>query len=488
MAQVRSGAERPEVAARPETPSIAVLPFANLSPEPDQEYFCDGMTEEIITALSKIRGLRVISRNSAVMLKGTRKTMREIGELLHVGHVIEGSVRKSGNNLRITAQLIDAGTDAHIWAERYAGTLDDIFDIQEKVALAITDALRIRLNPNEQKSLTDRRCSDARVLECYHRARHETLFATKASLERAIRLLQQGLDTLGEHALLYMGLAHAHWYGVEFFLEPYEEGLQSATEFTRRLQELDPRYAPAILAKLERFTGSQVRSIRHFEDAVVANPGDVDSLWYLTHSYSFHMGKPDAGSAAGKHLLNIDPLTVANLFSCAFPHWADGNFAQALAIFDDMRRREPGLRLANFMRMQMFTLLGRMKDASDVAEEIMAENPEDALAQLAIVLKHALHGDRDRLLAFLTGEFETHLWNDPEVPEWVAGWLALVGEREKALDWLEHWIDRGSINYPMLAHSDPLLEPLRGEPRFQRLLDRIHPEWERFVPRFQAPD
>jgi serine/threonine-protein kinase len=129
----RSSAGKLDTGAKPETPSIAVLPFANLSPDPDQEYFCDGMTEEIITALSKIRGLRVISRNSAMTLKGTRKTTREIGELLNVGTVLEGSVRKSGNNLRITAQLIDAATDAHLWAERYAGTLDDVFDIQEKV-------------------------------------------------------------------------------------------------------------------------------------------------------------------------------------------------------------------------------------------------------------------------------------------------------------------------------------------------------------------
>ena len=145
-----------EAGGRRERPSIAVLPFANLSPDPDQEWFCDGLTEEIITAVSKARGLRVISRNSVMTLKGARKTTREIGALLDVGHVLEGSVRKAGQSLRITAQLIDVTTDGHLWAERYGGTLDDVFDIQEKVARAIAEALQVRLSPEEDRRIGER--------------------------------------------------------------------------------------------------------------------------------------------------------------------------------------------------------------------------------------------------------------------------------------------------------------------------------------------
>jgi serine/threonine protein kinase/tetratricopeptide (TPR) repeat protein len=472
--------------ARPATPSIAVLSFANLSSDSEQEYFCDGMTEEIITALSKIRGLRVISRNSSMTLKGTRKTMREIGELLNVEQVLEGSVRKAGNNLRITAQLIDAATDAHLWAERYVGTLDDVFDIQEKVALSIADALRLELSPAEQQQLTDRQVSDARVLDCYHRARHELLFFTRDSYEKAKRLLQQGLETLGEHPLLYLGLALAHFFALEAFLEPHDKGLEVATEYTRRVQELDPRYAPVILAKLERFAGSQAKAIRHLEEVVAANPGEVDALWYLSHSYSFHAGKSAAGLAVAERLISIDPLTVANLLGFAVSHWADADFAQALAVLDEMHRREPALRFTTIMRMNVLARLGRIGDACRVAEETVAENAEDAIAQLVTAFKHALLGEREALLALITGKFEASSWHDPECPEWFAGWFALVNEHDRALDWLEHWVDRGNINYPMLAHGDPLLQSLRGEPRFQRLLDRVRPEWERFVPRFQV--
>lgn len=151
-----------------------------------------------------------------------------------------------------------------------------------------------------------------------------------------------------------------------------------------------------------------------------------------------------------------------------------------------MRRREPGLRMNTIMRMEMLARLGRISEACRVADETVAENAEDVWAQVAIMLKHALRGEREALLTMLAGEWGNVGWNDPEAPQWAAGWLALVNERDRALDWIERWVDRGSINYPLLAQGDPLLAPLRGEPRFQRLLDRVRPEWERFVPRFQS--
>ncbi len=468
----------------PETPSVAVLPFANLSSDAEQEYFCDGMTEEIITALSKIRGLRVISRNSAMTLKGTRKTTREIGQLLNVGRVLEGSVRKAGNNLRITAQLIDTATDAHLWAERYAGTLDDIFDIQERAARSIAEALQLKFSPDESRKVIERPVADMLAQECYRRARHEMLFATRESFDKALRLIQQGVQTIGEHPVLHMGMAQMHWLAVEWGLEPRVELLRTAVEYTRRVEAADPRYAPALLAKLERFTGSHVQAIRHFEDAVEADPGDGDSLWFLSHCYSFHAGRPANGLAVATRLLAIDPLTVMNLLSLAIAHWANADFAGALAVFDDMHRREPALRMSSLFQMHMLARLGRTEEACATAAAAVAENSEDGFAHLMMAFKHALTGRRDRLVEIIETYIRPTFWDDAEAPEWTAGWLALVGEKERAFDWLKHWVDRGGINYPMMAQGDPLLESLRGEPQFQRLLDRIRPEWEHFVPRF----
>ena len=253
------------------------------------------MTEEIITALSKIRGLRVISRNSAMTLKGTRKTTREIGQLLNVRHVLEGSVRKAGNNLRITAQLIDAATDGHLWAERYAGTLDDVFDIQEKVARAITDALQVKLSPVEQQrpdGAAGFRSAGARVLP--PGAARDAL-RTRESLEEG----RTASSTRPRHArrapASLRGAGAGPLLGPRIHLEPREEALGQAAEYTRRVEAWTARTPMRSLPSTRRFTGSQVQAIRHFEDAVAANPGDVDSLWYLAWSYSFHAGKPAAG-------------------------------------------------------------------------------------------------------------------------------------------------------------------------------------------------
>lgn len=136
----------------------------------------------------------------------------------------------------------------------------------------------------------------------------------------------------------------------------------------------------------------------------------------------------------------------------------------------------------------MLAILGRVADACSVAKETIAEDAQNIFPKMAAALKHALLGERTALLSLITGDFEYFCWNDPECPVFVAGWFALVDERDRAIEWLERWLDRGSINYPWLAHGDPWLQPLRTEPRFQRLLDRIRPEWERFVPRFRPPD
>ena len=195
--------------------SLVVLPFANLSSDPEQEYFSDGLTEEVIATLSKLRSLRVISRNSAMTLKGAKKTTVEIARLLDVSHVLEGSVRRAGNNLRITAQLIDGATDAHLWAERYAGTLDDIFDIQEQVARAISDALKVALSPDEDRQMAARAVTDVRAYECYQRARHDLRLMTRDGWERGLRMLQQGLGVFADNSVLHAGIARVYLYALE---------------------------------------------------------------------------------------------------------------------------------------------------------------------------------------------------------------------------------------------------------------------------------
>jgi TolB-like protein/Flp pilus assembly protein TadD len=187
--------------------SIAVLPFVNMSDDRENEFFSDGLSEEIISDLSGIGSLRVISRTSVMQLKGTKKDVRTIGRELGVRYVLEGSVRKAGDDLRITAQLIDARTDAQLWADKYGGMMDDVFDIQERVSRSIVDALEIQLSPQEAAQLAERPIDDVRAQESYFRARSEIWSFMPGSLDLAISHLEAALDLIGDNALIYQGLS-----------------------------------------------------------------------------------------------------------------------------------------------------------------------------------------------------------------------------------------------------------------------------------------
>jgi hypothetical protein len=426
----------------------------------------------------------VISRNSVMTLKGAKKTTLEIARLLNVSHVLEGSVRRAGNNLRITAQLIDAATDAHLWVERYAGTLDDVFDVQEQVARAIAGALKVALSPDEDRQMAARTVTDVRAHECRHRALQHLRQFTRDGLERGLRILQQGLDVFPDSPLLHAGVALAHLHAVEGDLEPRDEGLAVVRAAIAGAPAAGTEAMLGSRAWLERLDGNHVASMRLFEKAILHDPADTEALVWLSLSYAGVGGRPAAGRAVADRLLDLDPLTIGNEFLRGWCFGCEGAWARSLAVLDDMHRREPGLRMLTLNRMLELAYLGRTTDAFAVADETVAQDPADMFALAVTALKGALRGESASVLEFTNGEMRPYLWNDAEFPWWLAGWLTLVREHDEAYVWLDRWLDRGAINYPMLARIDPFVEPLRGELRFQRLLDRVKPEWERFEPRF----
>ena len=262
-------------------------------------------------------------------------------------------------------------------------------------------------------------------------------------------------------------------------------GLDAARRAIDRARSLDARHAQTPLAWLERLTGNHVKAIRHFENAVEDDPGHEEALLWLSASYGYLVGRPAACRSVAEKLLSIDPLTVTNRFPLGFCCATEGDWTGALAAFEDMDRRDPGLRFGKFHRMFPLASLGRVTEACALADETVAENAGDMFAEAVTIFRNALRGDRDGVVIRVEGARRDYYWNDAEFPVWIAGWLALVGENARALTWLERWIERGAINYPLLARHDASLQRLRGELRFQRLLDRVEPEWERFVPRFR---
>jgi len=272
----------PYVFSKPEK-SIVVLPFEDMSPGKDNEYFSDGLTEEVISDLSQVNSLLVISRSSAMTFKGTKKKIGEIAKELNVQYILEGSVRKAGNNLRITSQLIDAKNDAHLWAEKYNGTLDDVFDIQEKVSRAIVDSLKLKLSPGEERRISEHPIPNALAYEFYLKARQEILKWTEAGLENAVRYLQRGLEIIGENALLHAGMAYVFCQYFNLGIKEEEYCRKEAVDYLKKAFALDPHLSLGnFVHGMLQATDNPKGAIRYFKRVLKTNPNDFDTLFFLS--------------------------------------------------------------------------------------------------------------------------------------------------------------------------------------------------------------
>jgi TolB-like protein len=462
--------------------SIIVLPFENISPDPDQEYFSDGLTEEIITDLSYIDDLLVISRNSAMTFKGTKKKTKEIASEVNVKYVLEGSVRKAGNNLRIVAQLIDAETDAHLWAEKFSATMENVFDVQEKVSRSIAEALKLKLSVKELQRMAERLTDDIRAYECYFKARQQIYDFTQESMGKALRTLENGLEIIGESGILYAGKALVYIYFYELGIKADEETLKKAEEFLDKVKKLKPdsHQYYYLLGRIERFRGNAIKAFRYSQAALALESNDPENLMLYSYFLVFNAGKPDIAEPYIKKLIAIDPLTQINYIPLVMIYLLRGEIDLILASMRKGSQSIPEERWARFFLSRYLSLNKQKDDAIELIDQIVHENPHDLVAVLSLFSKYTLLEEKDKALQVMTEEVKTYFWNDPDLPWAMADYYALIDEKKQALEWLEHCINRGMINYPLLNEIDPFLNNIRSEPRFKKLMERVKYEWENF--------
>jgi len=466
-------------AVRPEK-SIVVLPFTDLSPQKDQDYFCDGMTEEIITDLSRVRDLLVISRNSAMTFRGTQKKTGEIAKEVKVRYVLEGSVRKAGNDLRITAQMIDAMNDSHVWAEKYTGTLDDVFDIQEKVSRSIVNALKVKLEPEESRRMSERLIDNLAAYDCYLKAYAEILEMTEDGLNRGVRHLQNGLDIMGENALLYSGLAFAHLQLVNIGAK-HEEDLEKAEEFGKKALAIDPEFARAhaVLGWIAMWKNPR-QVIHHFKSALSISPDDSFSLQGLACCYIQLKGSIAAAIPVCEKLVRVDPLNMTTQWLQGGIHFYSGEYGHALPPWRRLYDLYPDNPIAQFYYAMTLAYLGQMDQAFPIIDRSASSTPENAFTKQGLMLKYAILKDKGDVFREMTPEFQKTCQRDCTFAHHLAGIYALLGDTKEALDWLDTAVNRGFINYPLLAEKDLFLANIRGEERFKKLLERVKYEWEHF--------
>ena len=456
--------------------SIVVLPFENLSPDPSNAFFADGLTEEVIADLSKVQEIRVISRTSAMVLKGSGRNVRSIADELHVEYVLEGSVRRSGDQVRITAQLIDAGSDMHVWAEKYSGTMEDVFDLQERLSRQIVQGLKVSITPEEDRRLGARPIPDVRSHDIWLRARQHALSMTPEGLNRARHLVEEALFLSPGNALLHATLAWVHAVlCAEVFEgnEDYEDHLEIARGHAERAVELDEDLAWSHFSmaavhlregEMQAFFDHALRSLEIERDS--------HTLAVLC-IYLAAAGRVDEARRYGREAALRDPLSFLTTYAEAHAEVLDGGSERAFERLLELEQRlAPGEPWPAFEVGYAALQAGRDDEARDWLRRV-AGSDSTVYAQIGQLLIDALDGDRDgaaRLLA--SPALDRIARRDGQVACWVASALSWLGESEKALQWLALGIDKGFTNHRFLAEFDRLLEPLRDDPRFRELIER----------------
>ena len=473
-------AEEADVEA--ETKSIVVLPFENLSPDPDNAFFADGLTEELIAELSGLRELRVISRTSAMQFKNTKKGVPAIARELNVRHVLEGSVRRAGGSVRITAQLIDASTDSHLWAERYTGKLDDIFDLQEQLSRRIVEALRIALTPDENKRLAARPINDLRAYDAWLRAHHEIWKFSREGIERGIRLIHQAQEITGENALLHAALGYIGALSYDFGISHDRETLQRADEHASKALELDPNIGLALYAKgyVRYKEGDLEEGVRLWKRGAELDH-NAEALGFVGFVLA-EVGKIEEARGFAEEAVALDPLYMFTGFTRGCVDFLDGQFDAAASRFqrvlDDLTPDEP---IMLWWLAQAMAHGGRLDEAREVFAEVAATDAV-TISDLSELYCRSTEGDRDAVAKLIDEKarmVETAK-TDEWFPNFIANCLVLVGDEDGALEWLGRAIDWGFCNYRYLEEYNPFLKPLHGDPRFQRLIDRARQKHEAF--------
>lgn len=455
--------------------SIIVLPFANLSPDPDNAFFSDGLTEELIADLAKVNALSVISRTSSMQLKGTTKDLRTIGRDLGVQYVLEGSVRKAGNSLRITAQLVDVATDAPLWSDKYAGTLDDVFEVQERVSKEIVKALGVRLTSDERRRLSEREIADPRAFELYLLARHEI---RRYAIPRALALVEEAIRIEGEKPSLLAMRAWATLWQVRLGMAEDQSPLDGAERTARALlaERPDAAYGHSLLGHLEYERGRLLEAVRAFQNAIALEPNDSDVLVMMTFTLQA-AGQDEAAQAMALRLMQCDPLSSSSWMAAGGPQWFVGRAERGIA---DMLRGleiDPDSFVLQWCVGYAYALLARMEEATHHAAQLKRLFPGAPYTRQLLSLIDGLEGRGaaalERLAPINTAVLDAHQHFH------LAESFILAGDLERGLALLEG-SNAGFHPYGYMAKHCRFLDPVRGLPRFEALLEQARARTEAF--------
>jgi len=468
-----------EKAAAENNASIAVLPFANLSTDAENGYFADGLTEEVILMLSKLSVLRVSSRTSVMPYRDRADSPMQIARALGVTHLLEGSVRKSGSRIRILVSLLDATADRSLWAEKFDGTLDDVFDMQDRVAQAIVDALELTITPQEAAKLLDHPITNPEAYDEYLRAREGLNAFSASGLERALHHLEQSARLEPDNVFVLRGMGRACWAAINHGLSDDVSRLDQALAYADTIAGLSPDspYVHEIRGLVALSRGDVETGLRNLSVAHEAMPADEDiGAWYAV--LLFFVERLDAGVALAREVARNHEngiamllLSVADLFR-GRPH-------SVLAGFDSGPQNYPQAPWCLFQIMAGLAA-GDHEHVQRVADFARGQDLGPLIAMCRF-LGEAVKDDRAAAMAYLTPEVEATLWNDFQYTECAAEGFAVLGDVPNVVRWLGRSVDLGMSYIAPLVESHAVWQRWLAHPEVAPLLARCREHAERYA-------
>ena len=453
--------------------SIAVLPFTNMYADEDNEYFCEGLAEELLNALSKIEDLKVAARTSAFSFKGKNANVSEIGEKLSVKNVLEGSVRKSGNKLRISVQLVNASDGYQLWSERYDREMKDIFDVQDEIALAVVEVLKVKLFGDEKAAVLKRGTENKESFQLYLKGRYHFAKRTKEDHFKAIDYFQQAVALDSNFALAYVGIADSYNSMVKGSDISQKEAISQSKAAAAKALEIDPTLAEAhaTLADSLAIDWNWKEAELEFKRSLERNPNLAYTCFAYGSSFLVPMGRTDEAVNELKRAVELDPVSLINnvvlVSGYLYARQNDKALEQGFKTYD----LEPNFRFGQQWLEQAYIADGNYAEAIALSEKVLKKLPfaQENLAMAGqAYAKSGQRHEAEQCIARLKEMAKTQTVRF----YWIAAIYAALGDKDKAFAELEKSYQDRDWFLPRLK-VDPIFDSLHDDPRYNDLLNRI---------------
>jgi serine/threonine-protein kinase len=465
----------PSLPPKKRAPSIAVLPFVDMSPEKDQEYFCDGIAEELINALTHIQDLRVVARTSAFAFKGEKTDIREIGEKLNVQTVLEGSIRKAGNRLRITAQLINIEDGFHLWSERFDRDAGDVFAIQDEISLAIVESLKVTLRVGEKTALKKRSTDDPDAYNLYLKGLYFAARPDAESLDKALNFFREALDRDPNFALAHTGMARVFGSLGVMNLAPPAEMWPKAKAALQKALSLDEDLAEAhaqIASMALWFEWDWDAAEKSLDRVLALNPGDAFSHgnygWFMLSRRRF-----DESIREVKKALSLDPLMPLYYAWSVGLHTATGRYDEAIQEFDKAMEIDPKLGLAYFHAGCAYLQKGEFDTAIEALEKSKKFGVYPGWPETMMTLLYLRKGEKEKAVRTYQEQLAQI---EKTAPSFVTlAWqAAALGDIDQAFKFFDKAYETRDILMPYIhVYTDVFAPVLQRDPRFNDLLVKM---------------